>query len=535
MAGAGVAAVGLPQLTESALGAPLGSGDKILVTVRLEGGNDGLNTLIPVNNGRYRDLRGALALPAGGTHSVGDGLHLHPALGRLKNRFDSGDVAIVRGVGEPNLDHSHFSCIAKWMSARNSGIARNGWLGRYLDTKGSDVFGGVSVGTRTLPLHMKRANGDVVNLPTFPQLFGAPNGRPEEVPMYRNLSGLANSPSRSKWAKQIADSQQSAIDAAQRMTPVYSPEIPAPAQGTDIVRDLELAARVINMNVGARVLNVSFGDFDTHDNQLGPHNALLSALDLAIEKFFASLSPTFRDRVVLMTFSEFGRRPEANGSAGVDHGTSSCLFVCGSGVTGGLYGQQPALAANQLDSRGDLKVHVDYRSVYATVLDNHLKADSRAILGGRYENLGFFGQAPTPPPTTTPTTLPAIAAVTTTTRPKAAPTTTTAKPKQEPVLRCNGQKATIVGTDGNDRLIGTPGRDVIVGGKGDDFIAGRGGNDLICGGSGNDVLRGGRGRDTILGNRGRDTINGQSGKDRTAGGPGLDRFVRQAIDFFNRQ
>ncbi len=548
MAGAGVAAVGLPQLTSPALGESLGSGDKILVTLRLKGGNDGLNTLIPVNNNYYRDLRRDLAIPTAGTHPVGNGLNLHPSLSRTKARFDRGDVAIVRGVGDPTLDHSHFSCIKKWMTARDSGISRDGWLGRYLDGRGSSVYGGISIGAATLPEHMKRRNGDTVNLPVFPELFGAANGRPWDVPMHQALSGLANAAGHNKWTDLINDSQKTAIGAAQRMLPVYNPQIPDPALGTEVVRDLELAARVINMNVGARVVAVELGDFDTHDDQLANHASLLSAMDAGIEKFFASLRSDLRDRVVLMTYSEFGRRPQANGSRGVDHGTSSCLFVMGNRVTGGLYGTQPGLAPDRLDTRGDMKVHVDYRSVYATVLEDHLGADANQILGRSYENLGFFrsaNQPPEPTPTTVapvPTTAkptPTTAKPTPTTAP---PTPTTAPPKPVAPARpgpqkfyCNGKEATIVGTKGHDRITGTPGRDVIVGGPGNDFIDGKGGNDLICGGHGNDRIHGGPGRDTIFGGGGRDVLAGQSGRDRVHGGPGLDKLIRQAIDFFNRQ
>ena len=555
LAGAGVAAVGMPHFEGIAEAAPLGAGETILVTIALEGGNDGLNTLIPANSGRYHDLRGDLAIGPAGAHAVGGGLFLHPSLARLKNRFDSGDVAIVRGVGDPGLDHSHFSAMDKWMTGRSSGLGRDGWLGRYLDARGLDGFGGVSIGGSRVPLHLQRANGDVIGLPTFPELFGTSSGEPENVPMYRALSSLGGSGATSRWAQALADTQEAAIFAAERMVPTYAPEIPEPAVGKEVIRDLELAARVINMNVGARVVSVSLDGFDTHDNQLGEHDDLLLALDEGIEHFYASLRSDLRSRVVLMTFSEFGRRATTNGSKGVDHGAASCLFVCGAPVKGGLYGEQPALT--DLDNRGDLKVKVDYRSVYATVLDDLLKVDSRANLGSNFENLGLFDPSPVAPVATVPptTAAPTTAAPTTT-----APATTTTQPEDEAVnIRCNGHRPTIVGTDGNDVLVGTDGPDIIAARGGDDVILGKGGNDIICGGKGNDLIKGGWGRDQIFGNQGWDRLHGQSGADnllggpgrdwlmggsgkdrlvggagadRLSGGPGLDKLISQIIDLF---
>ena len=517
LAAGGAAAIGLPQFGDVAYAAS-GPNSPIIVTIMLGGGNDGLNTLAPVDSGIYRDFRGGAAVSRSGAHSVGDGLFLNPNLSRLKRRFDAGDVAIVRGVGDPGLDHSHFSGMAKWMAGKASGVPNSGWLGRYMDGLGLDTFGGVSIGSRGVPLHLQRPNGNTIGLPPFPELFGAHRSDDNGV-MYNSLSGLGRaSIGKGSWTQAIAESQQIAIGAAQRMTPTYSPELPEPAPEDEIVRDLELAARVINLNVGTRVVATGFGDFDTHDSHSGRHETLLDALDRGIDRFFAALRPEHHHRVVVMTFSEFGRRPEFNGSGGVDHGTSSCLFVCGSGVTGGLYGQQPRL--DDLDDRRDLKVHVDYRSVYATVLEGFLGADARQVLGGNYEKLGFFGGTP---PTPTPTTAP----------PTTAPPTT--QPPKPDGPTCAGLEATIVGTSKADTIVGTPGDDVIVGRGGNDVILGKGGNDVICGNGGNDVIRGGGGNDRLFGNVGRDRINGDNGRDRVRGGAGRDLLKRAANDFFVKQ
>lgn len=499
-------AISLPWLldaTRAAAGPPLGPNERILVTVMMGGGNDGLNTLIPLEDGNYHDLRGAMAVTeTEGATLVGEGLYLHPNLARLRARYDRGDVAIVRGVGEVGLDHSHFICMAKWMAGQTAGIVGvSGWLGRYLDGRGADGFGGVSIGDHGVPLHLRRVNGSSIGLPTYPDLFGSDMLTEEgtetyNAPMYTALQGLDDvNLGIGAWAQNVAVSQAAAIGSAQQLRPTYEPEIPEPTWERRIVRDLTLAARLINLDLGVRVVSAGFGDFDTHDNQRPRHDNLLAALDEAIETFFATLSPALRDRVVLMTFSEFGRRPETNGSVGVDHGTASCLFVCGTPVTGGLYGQQPGLGPRQLDDRGDLEVHVDFRSVYATVLDKYLGADAAGVLGADYGNVGFF-DAPPPDPDPTPTADP-------TATPGPEPTPTPG-PGRKP--RCGGERATIVGTRRGDRLVGTPGDDVIYAGRGKDKVNGRGGDDIICGGAGNDRLKGGPGADRLIGGKGRDRL-----------------------------
>jgi hypothetical protein len=303
------------------------------------------------------------------------------------------------------------------------------------------------------------------------------------------------------WARNVAASQAAAIGSAQQLRPTYEPELAEPPWDRRIIRDLTLAARLINLDLGVRVVGAGFGDFDTHDSQRPRHDNLLAALDEAIHTFFTTLNPALRDRVVLMTFSEFGRRPETNGSVGVDHGTASCLFVCGTPVTGGLYGQQPGLAADQLDGRGDLEVHVDFRSVYATVLDRYLGADAAELLGADYGDVGFFDPPP-PDPDPTPTATP-TARPTATPGPAGTPTPTPG-PGRRPM--CGGVEATIVGTRRGDRITGTSGDDVIYAGRGRDRVNGKGGDDIICGGPGNDRLTGGRGADRLLGGPGRDKL-----------------------------
>jgi uncharacterized protein (DUF1501 family) len=369
-------------------GPPLGPNDRILVLIEMSGGNDGLNTLIPTNNGSYNSLRGGLAIPAASTHNVGDGLGLHPSLAYLKSRYDGGDLAIVRGVGHGEKDHSHFSCMAKVMAGTNGGIPTSGFLGRWLDGLGMDGFAGINIGNGGVPLVLKGAQAEVTGLPTYGGLFGS-RTESHEVLAYDALVNLGNdNVGFGTWGNEVADTYQAAISSARRVNPIYSPAING---NNGVARDLTLAARLINLDLGARTITVSQGGYDTHSDQLPGHATLLSRLDGGIQAFFATLAPQFRDRVVVMTYSEFGRRVRPSDSAGTDHGTASVLFLVGNLVRGGLHGAQPSLT--QLDNRGDLNISVDVRSVFASVLSRWLQADDRQVLGADWSELDLFVSA----------------------------------------------------------------------------------------------------------------------------------------------
>jgi uncharacterized protein (DUF1501 family) len=389
LAAGGVAALDPRFFGEKAFaGPPLGPNDRILVLVELSGGNDGLNTLIPTNNGTYNSLRGGLAIPPAGTHNVGDGLGLHPSLNYLKSRYDGGDLAIVRGVGHSDKDLSHFSCMAKVMSGLPGGMPISGFLGRWLDGLGMDGFAGINIGNGGVPLVLKGSNSEVTGLPTYGGLFGA-RTEGHEVLAYDALVNLGNDTTGfGMWGEEIADSYQAAITAARRVNPIYSPSING---SNSVARDLTIAARLINLDLGARTVTVSMGGYDTHSDQLSDHATLMTRLDAGLQAFFQTLAPQFHDRVVVMTYSEFGRRVRPNDSAGTDHGTASVMFLVGNLVRGGLHGAQPSLS--QLDTRGDLNITVDVRSVFASVLSRWLRADDRQILGADWNELDLFASS----------------------------------------------------------------------------------------------------------------------------------------------
>ena len=239
----------------------------------------------------------------------------------------------------------------------------------------------------------------ITALDTGGSLFGSDTSNPANVAAYDAVSSFAATPSgKGQWGDELARSGALAIDLAGDLEPLFDPALP----DDDLPSQLTLAARLINANLGIRVVNASFGSFDTHDNQLVEQAALLAELDSAIEAFYAALSPTWARRVTILTFSEFGRRAAANASKGTDHGNSSNLLVIGENVHGGLYGQAPDL--NKLTDRGDPETHVDFRSVYASVLAGWLDADVAEVMGGTYEDLHLFRGdpgVPVPLPVTT--------------------------------------------------------------------------------------------------------------------------------------
>lgn len=373
-------------------GAPLTASDRILVVVELNGGLDGLNTLVPYSNPIYYAKRRGLAVAAERVLAI-DGEHgLNPNLAYVKERYDSGDVAIVRGAGQVDNDRSHFSGMARVMGATaGSAPATTGWLGRYLDGSALDGYGAVSIGTNNIPLLLRGQRSDAILLPLETSgLMGADRTRTNDrisigtIASYgRNTTGLG--PTGDRLARRFS----SAIDAAAALNPMYQPQL---GTGRPLVAALTLAARVINLDLGTRIVHVYRIGFDTHSGQPGVDDDLLRELDDGLSWFFGTLLPQFHSRTAIVTLTEFGRRVEANGALGTDHGTASVCFLIGQRVKGGLHGVSPSLA--DLDSRGDLRVHVDGRAIAATVLDDWLRADARQILGASYSPLELFEREP---------------------------------------------------------------------------------------------------------------------------------------------
>jgi len=368
---------------------PVGATDGIVVLVGFFGGFDGLNTVVPFDDADYYAQHGSLALAANQLLPLGTHVGLHPSLPFLKSLYDRGDVAVVQGVGYPDPDLSHFSSMATWMYGRaGSGPPTSGWVGRWLDgLGGSGLLRAASVG-QGLPLHLVGENSRGIAVPDWGVGFGG-DLEPEPQRMYAAVRRFATAgANRGAWHDGVASVMRDVIDVGQQVGPVFRRPLP----DGDLVTKMTVAARLLNADLGLRVVDTGFDGFDTHSGQPARLAELLTEFDTALKEFFTTLDDRLRSRVTIMTYSEFGRTSWANDSQGTDHGTANNHFVIGSGVRGGLYGAQPSLAGLQRWDRPGFTV--DFRSMYASVLDGWLGGGSSTVMGATYASLGLFEAAP---------------------------------------------------------------------------------------------------------------------------------------------
>ncbi|HSB09415.1 MAG TPA: DUF1501 domain-containing protein [Blastocatellia bacterium] len=397
---------------------------RILLVIQQAGGNDGLNTVVPYTDSRYSQLRPILGFKdtelkdAQGNSTIlgNDPFGLNPAMSEMKALYDAHKAAIVLGVGYPNANLSHFLSMDIWGSANLNGGLGSGWLGRYADQKllGQSGLSAVNIGG-SLP---KALFANQVVIPSITNFGAYTYGTDERYRGDRNnqLNTFHATNARAfpveSFAKAIADAGVDAADgAAQLQTAIagYTSPVHYPANGeaaaqvVSFTNTMKMAAQIVSTIPGADLLYVQIGGFDTHAQQngaaadnytnktTGQHANLLKAVSLGIQLFYDDMvAHGLADNVVIMTWSEFGRRPNENASHGCDHGTAAPLFVVGNAVQGGkIYGEQPSLS--DLDSAGNMKFEVDFRAVYATILDKWLGTDSQSILGGEFGNMGFLG------------------------------------------------------------------------------------------------------------------------------------------------
>jgi len=392
-----------------AVQAVTGKDDTILVVLQLAGGNDGLNTVVPYLDDAYHKARPRLAKKEKDLIRLADGVGLNSSMPFLGDLYGDGGLAVVRGVGYPNPNRSHFVSTSVWETGDPNAKSNTGWLGRYFDNacSGSDPTIGISL-NKTQPEAFGAMKNPGVCLST-PELYRWIHGGGEQAEAERFIESL-NAPDDAVDGASIAEPavgrvgsivgesnleflERVAMDA--RVSSKKILEVAAKHRtkvrydGTPVSRSLNMVARMIAGKMPTRVYYVSHGGFDTHNGQINSHDRLLGQLDGALKSFFQDLREQGNaDRVTVMTFSEFGRRVAENASSGTDHGKASCLFVAGAGVKGGLYGTQPSLTDL---SQGDLKHSVDFRQVYATLLGDWLRTDPEAVLRGRYGKLGFMG------------------------------------------------------------------------------------------------------------------------------------------------
>jgi uncharacterized protein (DUF1501 family) len=387
-----------------------------LLVIQLAGGNDSFNTLIPYTDARYHALRPLLAFKEpelkdaqGRSMLLSDKFGLHPAMSKIKDLYDQGKVAIIQGVGYQNPSLSHFLSMDIWHTADLSGLARNGWLGKYADLAlvGQPGLPAAAIGGGELPRSFFAERAVVPNIINF-QLFNF-IADPNHPGDYNNQINTFNAAaSRSFEAGTFIDSvNKTAFESVrgaqlvQKSVGSYSSTVDYPSYNPLAV-GLKMAAQILVTMPEANLMYVQLGGFDHHSDQIshaagqanklgGQHALLLNWFSEAVELFYRDMTEHgLADNLLMMQWSEFGRRPGENASFGSDHGTVGSMFVIGNPVTGGLYGDHPSLAAAELDVAGNPRFNVDFREVYATILDRWLGVDSRSVLGATYQNVGFL-------------------------------------------------------------------------------------------------------------------------------------------------
>lgn len=358
-----------------------GAVDRILILVELKGGNDGLNTVVPYADPLYAQLRPTLAVPSGEVLRLDQRTGLHPALQPLMALWEKDELAIVQGVGYPQPNLSHFRSIEIWDTASNSGeYLGDGWLARAMKAgfaaRGSFTTEGVRIGSNDFgPLAGARA----VSL-NNPEAFveQARLAAPHEARGNRALQHLL---------RVEADVSQAA-DGLRAERHAFATSFPQGAFGNGV----RAAAQVIASQRGrggVPVLTLTLGSFDTHQNQANPHANLLRQLAEGMTALRGALTELGAwDRTVVMTFSEFGRRPRQNQSNGTDHGTAAPHFIAGGAVRGGLYGQAPDLS--RLDAAQNLSFSTDFRQLYAAIAQDWWGVNPESVVRGRFEPLRFL-------------------------------------------------------------------------------------------------------------------------------------------------
>jgi uncharacterized protein (DUF1501 family) len=357
---------------------------RLLVLIQLDGGNDGINTVVPYKDDGYKKNRRELRLPSDGLVKLDEksGIGMNPAMKPMAKLFEDGRLAIVQGVGYPNPSRSHFESMAVWQSARISPQDRDGfgWLGRGLDAAprpASGAPGAILLARSDLPLAI-RGRRCVSTAMTQPDDFTLADGADPRGAACGSSDSLTSFVRRSALDAYAFADQLAATVKGQRSGVTYPK--------TALAEHLSLVAQLIRAGLGTRVYYATQSGYDTHSVQPTRHAELLSELAGAVRAFHDDLAAArLDDRVAVLCFSEFGRRVEENGSRGTDHGTAGPVFLLGSQVRGGLVGTSPSLV--DLDADGDLKMTVDFRRVYASVLESWLGIPAKPVLGEAYAPL----------------------------------------------------------------------------------------------------------------------------------------------------
>jgi len=371
--------------------------DPVLVVLQLSGGNDGLNTIIPYTNPLYNDNRPAVRVPDDQVLQINDTVGFNPAMAPMKRLYDEGKLAIIQGIGYPSPSRSHFRSMDIWHTCEPEKVGDEGWLGRAiseLDPTKENVLTGVNFG-RGLPRAMVAPGvpvASVGNLESYGVLTGIEieEQRAKALDVFSRVYSpmIGQGPVLDYFAHTGLDALKGA-DILSTAPESYSSTI---EYGSDSVAQyMRNIAQVHLANLGTRVMYTTapYNSFDTHAGELANHTKLWSETSNAVADFYDDLKEhNAGDNVVLLVFTEFGRRVHDNGS-GTDHGAGGVAFVIGDAVKGGLYGEYPSLEANKL-AQGDLAFNNDFRGLYATLLEKWMGLDSKPIINGSFEQMAYL-------------------------------------------------------------------------------------------------------------------------------------------------
>lgn len=359
-------------------------GYKRLVIIQLAGGNDGLNTIIPYINDDYYRNRPSIALPKDKIIAITDQLGMHHSLAPLRPLFDQGQLSIINNVGYPNPNRSHFRATDIWQTASSSeDYLHTGWIGRYLDAYGRHPYNAIEIDdSLSLLLKGEKINGIATQNPQL--LF-----RTSQDPYFKNVLNHYHDEHLSEhnlgylYKTMIEAKSSAAYIFEKNKTATNTSEYP----DNHFANQLKTTAKLLGSDIETKVFFSSLGGFDTHVNQLKSQDRLLSIYAESMAAFVNDLKKqkVFDDTLIL-TFSEFGRRVKQNAANGTDHGSASNLFLIGNKLKRpGFYNELASLS--DLDANGDLKYTVDFRSIYATILQNWLEVDDQKILKAKFQAL----------------------------------------------------------------------------------------------------------------------------------------------------
>jgi uncharacterized protein (DUF1501 family) len=379
------------MLCRAAQAAPATNDAPVLVVIQLDGGNDGLNTVVPYADDAYVRARPKLHIPVKDVHKLSDSVGLHPRMRAAKELFDDGLLSIVQGVGYPNPDRSHFRSMRIWQTASFDDAAHNsyGWLGRAFDRKTEQENAGepssVYVGEDQVPVALWGRRSAAIALSRIDDLVLSKKTAAAGTSINGDATAAEPVQSLQQFVTKQVVSAYAAANQLERqglLSDSGGPSYP----DTALAARLRLVSRLLRGGSHARVFYTVQSGYDTHAAQTYTHGQLLADFSQAIKAFLDDLRTSeLSDRVIVLAFSEFGRRVAENGSLGTDHGAAGPVFLAGKAVQPGLHGQTPRLS--DLDDSGDLKSSLDFRQVYATMLENWLSVPSETALGAGFETL----------------------------------------------------------------------------------------------------------------------------------------------------